>query len=501
MATTPGCDQALVGLLDDPARQRQVGAAWDLDRDGSLLVYGTTGSGKTTLLRSLAVSLALAASPDELHLYALDFATRGLNSLAALPHCGGVIAGDDVERTQRVFAIVDREIALRKELFARAGVSSLREFRERQPDHPVARIVVLVDGWSAFTNTFEQIDYGELLDRLPQLIGDGRALGVHFVLAADRANAVRTTISGVISRSVVLRMADDDDYASLGLDYRLIRGAQIPPGRGFTDGTLEVQCALVGSEPSGPGQNAAIEAAGQRLQAAHPGQGVPEVRNLPTEVWQSDLPADDGPLRVVVGMRDVDLGAAVLDLADGNLLVTGPTRSGKTTALATIAQSTLASNPDAELYVLSPRRSELGDLGIWKAAARGEEQCNDLARRLAEAMDERSGTEAPIVIIVDDGHELADTSADASLARVVRRGQDVRMTVVGASESTTAHRAYSGWIPEIKKDRRALLLVPDVDIDGDLSGVRLPRRSSLVFPPGRGYLVERGQVRLLQVAL
>jgi hypothetical protein len=37
-------------------------------------------------------------------------------------------------------------------------------------------------------------------------------------------------------------------------------------------------------------------------------------------------------------------------------------------------------------------------------------------------------------------------------------------------------------------------------VDGDLLGTRLPRRSNPVFPVGRGYLVERGTLELVQVA-
>jgi S-DNA-T family DNA segregation ATPase FtsK/SpoIIIE len=42
-------------------------------------------------------------------------------------------------------------------------------------------------------------------------------------------------------------------------------------------------------------------------------------------------------------------------------------------------------------------------------------------------------------------------------------------------------------------------LHPELDVDGDLLGVRLPRRTNAVFPPGRGFLVNRGEVELVQV--
>jgi len=74
-------------------------------------------------------------------------------------------------------------------------------------------------------------------------------------------------------------------------------------------------------------------------------------------------------------------------------------------------------------------------------------------------------------------------------------------SVVAAAEAALARRAYDGVVPALRRDRRALLLQPDVELDGDLVGVRLTRRTARPLPPGRGELVERGHVSLVQVAM
>ena len=101
---------------------------------------------------------------------------------------------------------------------------------------------------------------------------------------------------------------------------------------------------------------------------------------------------------------------------------------------------------------------------------------------------------------IDDGDELAEALGAAPLETVVRRGRDLPVRVVAAAERQAAQRAFGGWLRELRKEEHGLLLAPDLDVDGDILGTRLPRRSSPVFPPGRGYLVERGAVELVQVA-
>src|SRR6266540_3533363 len=185
-AAQPG-REAVLGLKDDPARQRQEPLVLDLEAEGSMLVYGTSGSGKTTFLRTLALTLVADASPDELQLYGLDFATRGLKMLEALPHCGSVVTDEDEERTARLFAVLRSTLEQRKRLFAERGVFNLSEYARVAPGEAPPRIVVLLDGYSGFAAAFERVNLGELVEALPRLVGEGRPLGVHFAITADRS--------------------------------------------------------------------------------------------------------------------------------------------------------------------------------------------------------------------------------------------------------------------------------------------------------------------------
>ncbi|HRB05095.1 MAG TPA: FtsK/SpoIIIE domain-containing protein, partial [Ilumatobacteraceae bacterium] len=161
--------RALIGVVDLPESQSQQPWFWDLENDGNLLVFGTSGAGKTTLLRTMAVWLAQRNAPDALHIYALDFATRGLQPLAALPHTGTVVSGDDIERVQRLIVTIEREIARRKSQFAAVGASTLTEYQRLAAGAKLPRIIVLLDGYGGFTSTFDKIDFGEWIERVGRL--------------------------------------------------------------------------------------------------------------------------------------------------------------------------------------------------------------------------------------------------------------------------------------------------------------------------------------------
>jgi DNA segregation ATPase FtsK/SpoIIIE, S-DNA-T family len=500
LAPSGDAETVTIGLLDAPAQQAQVPYSFDLETDGSLLVFGSSGAGKTTILRTIAVALARQHRPDELYLYGLDFASRGLGSLEALPHCGAVVGGDDVERVQRVFSMLDRWIAERKQRFAETGATSLAELQRATAaagGPPVPRVVVLLDSYGGFSSVFEKIDYGARLEAFPQLVSEGRPLGIHFVITADRRNAMPLALTSTVQTKLVLRLADVDDYGVLGLDGRAAREATLPPGRGFQANTLEVQCAIVGADPAGEAQTAAVLAEGSELRHRH-GDGIaPSIGTLPAEVALAPLVALSTSLRPVIGIGERELEPVAVDLAEGHFLVTGPNRSGKSTALAAVARGLRAADPDLELHLLAPRRTPLTSLDVWTSVARGSEAIDDLCTDLKDRVDERDLGDPPLVIVLDDGNELADSMADTNLESIIRRGRDVDVWVVGASEVAAAHRSYGGWLPELRKERQGLLLQPDPDIDGDLLGVRLPKARTTL--PGRGILVNRYGLEMVQV--
>ncbi|MBS1870097.1 MAG: FHA domain-containing protein [Actinobacteria bacterium] len=495
-------DPVVVGLVDEPRRQRQTPFAVDLPRDGNLLVFGASGSGKTTLLRTLALALAEAAPPTDLQLYGLDFAGRGLAALETLPHCGSIVPGEDEERVGRLLALLRRTIDRRARLFAAAGAATLGDYRRLRPDAAEPRIVLLVDSYAGFVDAYDKVDLGALVDALPRLVADGRAAGVHVVITADRRQAVPTAIASIVTRRVILRMAVEEEYAALGLDRRETHGATLPPGRGFLDDGREVQIAVPGGAIDPERQVRALAHAAERLAAAHrPELAAPPVTAMPLDVPRATLPGTSRPLHAPLGVEEHELAPFELSLEAMHFAVIGPYRSGRTSALATLVAALRASTPGLRTHLLAPRRSGLLDDGGWTSVARGTEACEARVGELLDALVTRAEEcdGEPELLVIDDGGELAESSCAPELEQLLKRGRDRDLRALVALETGHA-RHYAAWIRELRKDGHGLLLDPSYELDGELLGVRLPRRANAVFPPGRGYAVVDGAVTLVQVA-
>lgn len=487
-----------LGVIDEPARQRLRPFVLDLAEAGSVIVYGAGGSGKTTVLRTLAYAMAARSRVSELNVYGLDFASRGLLPLEALPHCGSVVPGEDRERVERTFALIRRMIDERKTAFSAAGVFSVDEFLRARPDQPLPRLLVLLDGYAAFVAAFERINYGALVDSVPRLVADGRPLGIHFAITADRRGAIPNALSSAAPTKVVLRMPSEDDYGTLGFDLREARGVKLTPGRGFAESTLELQTAVISTDPSAEAQASAIDALAASLREREGAAEAPPIGQLAAVVSRADMPRPTAALTAFIGIADSSLAPIAIDLSQRHFLVAGPYHSGRSTALRTIAENLRTGDPDIELHLLAPRRSPLPDLSLWTTTARGAEECMARLSELQTMVEARRPGEKPLAIFVDDGEELSDTLAGPALEAILRRGRDLEVRIVAAAERAGA-RAFSGWPRELRKDEQGLLLQPD-DGDAGTLNTSLPRRSTIQFPPGRGYLVSRGSVELVQVA-
>ncbi|HEX5534919.1 MAG TPA: FtsK/SpoIIIE domain-containing protein [Actinomycetales bacterium] len=497
------------GLLDLPGQQSQVPVMFDLAAGSSLAVAGTARSGRTTLLRTIATTAADRHSPADLAIYAID-SGGGLAALGVLPHSGAVVPVDDTERTSRLLHRLTGEVARRQKLLAVGGLADIGEQRrgaalDTAPSgagvEPLPYLLLLVDGWEALQQAHEDVDMGKALDLVQQLVRSGPGTGLLTVVAGERG-VLTGQLGSSLPLRVVLRLADPTDAVIAGVPPREVP-KHMPAGRGHLvrDRSAHLaQVAVLGADVSGATQARAVEEVAHRAArlAGSPPFSVPA---MPAAVALDEVAATaearDGFVPVGLGGDDVSIVGFDLAADGRKLVIAGHPGSGRSTALLTIARGLLsqgfdvaavAPSPSVLSGLLSERDGEvLGHFGI------GDD--GKLTALLAGGRE--SGR--PVAVVVDDADQLDGGSYEPVLLGLLDRLPTSRDVLVLAGSTPELVGRYHGVTVSARRGASGLLLGPGGNLDGDVFGVRLPRR--IQRHPGRGLLVRRGALTAVQVAL
>ncbi len=182
----------------------------------SALIGGRTGSGKSVLIHSIIGSLVMQYSPAELELYLIDL-KEGVEfktyAAEQLPHARVVAIESNREFALSVLDSVDEEIRRRGEVIRAGGGEQMDLTSYRKGgDRSMARVVLVVDEFQVLFEKEDQI-HRRSLEVLERIIRQGRAFGVHAVLASQSvtgsAAAIRSLI-GQIPNRVVLASSEAD---------------------------------------------------------------------------------------------------------------------------------------------------------------------------------------------------------------------------------------------------------------------------------------------------
>ncbi len=536
-----------IGLSDRCDRQLQQPFALDLEDGGHLMVVGAPRSGRSTVLRTAAGAIAGAMSPHDVHIYGLDYGGGALAALTSLPHTGALVGRDDPERVGRMLARLTVAVEQRRRRLAADGVADLREARrsvtlaEGSAAVRPPYLVLLVDGFEALLAASEDADGGDLVECLLRLLREGPAAGLRVILSTDR-RGLTGRLASLIDERLILRLADPGDYALAGISVADMP-ERLSPGRGVAVGgrfptPVEIQVAVLAAEAAGRAQVAALRAVGARLRTGADAIGPDRGDNRPFRVEalpecvtsarmataQARRPAtaprrSPAPrLRAALGLGGDELDIVDLDLdEEPGFVVGGPPRSGRSSALLTIALSLLAGG--AYVVAVTPRPSALralaGHPGVLAVV-------DSVLGHLAEA-GSVSGPGRPVlppgtahlggvtapwavtpgrrppVVLVDDA-ELIGEHAATELASFWQqaRGTGGALVIAGSTEELVLQ--YRGVVVDVRREGHGLLLAPRRPGDGELLGVRLPRTSPGPVPAGRGVLIRRGIPLPVQVA-
>ncbi|MFI9486758.1 FtsK/SpoIIIE domain-containing protein [Promicromonospora sp. NPDC052451] len=451
----------------------------DLVRDGPhLLVAGTTGSGKSELLQTLVLGLALTRPPADLALLLVDFkGGASLGACSGLPHVVGQVTDLDPGLAGRALAGLRAELRRRERILAAHGVPDVAAL----PRGTLPRLVVVIDEFRALSD-----DLPEFLPALLRAAAQGRSLGVHLVLATQRpGGAVGPDLRANVSARVALRVTDplesrdvlDDPVAAhlpatfpgravlrLGSAPPVVlqcahAGAAVPPemplvrrapagaGRPLA-GPDDPGRHTVGGSRTAPGaiapDSATLVVDTARQAAATLGQGPsdpPWLPALPRRATVADLPPrsrrDRHGLVVALG-DDPDhqrRTTVVWDPADGHLAVLGRARSGRTTALVTVALAAL----DRGWTVHAVTRDAAGLAALRDRPGYGgthePDDAGGLAKMLSGGSPDSAGA-ARTLVVVDGAEEVRGALPAAAL----RSGAAFALSADGPSVGGLAAR-------------------------------------------------------------
>ncbi len=455
-----GLPDGAVGLLDDPDRQQVLPLHWS-PADGHLLIAGSPGAGVTSTLHTLAVQTLTGRDRPEaaLDVYVLD--GRGdelLAGLAAHPRCGAVVRLHERERLMRL-------------------VYRLRQIvRSRLTGDTCTGVVLFIDGLDAVRRTLDDVDTAAEYDALEEVLVDGEAAGITIVASVEHAAAIPAGFLARCAHRWVMHLHDVHDASMLGVAATRVPKAAVP-------GRLVI---------AGSGLLAQLVFPGDASPVAVPSDcdaPAPAITIVPSAVDAarlSDGSTRDGLTVLPVG---IDFGSGDtrhLQLPDGeHVLVLGGARSGRSTALIRLALAWRAVHPDGWVGAVLPRRASAAGRVAHAVAA-------DVSL-LDQLPPGRS-----VLLVIDDAEAVDDPGGKlAALAASGRSG----LWIVAGGRPDALRQMYGHWTTVLRRSRTGLVLTGGSDLDGDLLGVVLPRRSPVPSRPGLGWLVAGGPAHLVQVAV
>jgi S-DNA-T family DNA segregation ATPase FtsK/SpoIIIE len=433
-------DDAAVGLLDDPAAQCRRPLRWQPD-EGTLLLVGAVGSGTTTAASTVVAQCVRTADPDEMHLYVID--AQGASAWTAFEtsaHCGAVVRLAESERINRLLARLADELDRRS-----SGA----------PCEPA--VVVVIDGYAALRDAVGDVAHGEAARRLDRLLRDGPAVGIVAVVTTD----------GVSSAGLAVPRA---------ATWRFEGGV---PGRmRVVESGLEGQIVFA---PDAARQLAPAKRAGPAKRVGPSAGRAAPVLVLPDVVHPDEFDArvaacasechQGRPVALPIGLGADDLEPSWLRIPVGDhVFIGGAARTGRSTALRQVEFAWRRVHPGGTVVHLDRRPPAGSDL--------------------ATVDDPRS-----ILVVVDDAERVDDP--DGALIRLLAQP---RVTFAVAARLEAVRVAYGHWTREVARGRCGLIMTSTGEVDGELLGATLPRRSMIPPRPGLAWIVDHDGQRLVQVA-
>ena len=533
--TRPG---PVLGLYDQPFEQRQVVLQLDPSQGNQhMLVFGSAGTGKSNLIRTLVASLARTQSPEDAHIYVLDFGGQSAQRvLEQFPHVGSVVTRLEEERVLRLLSYLQSEVARRGELLRKQGVDSYLDYNSKVADQSrLPTLYFIIDSYGEFRRQVPM----EIAQSVSSLVGGGSAVGLHLVVSSSLQSDVPNDLFANIGYRLTFHQADQTEYFRIvGKPSEAKTREDIenppPPGRGLLRGTppIEFQAALPGDGKTDDEQANELGLLAATMDQAWKGDRPHAIATLPHLIT---LPKLDGRKvqanRCVMGVDYDSLVPVEIDLGKDSpafLVAAVSPQSGKTTSLRSIvlglAESSKADElqfvfldhhtrtmtafralPHESAYVGSSAASEDALRQLGKEIERRRRKVEKAYAKDPDTFDiELLAAEWPkILVVIDDYDRYADRAPDGrdELANALANGGEIGVRFLLSGNVSELPRDFDDALMRaVRRNGEGILLSGTEGIEQFNNASRPPGQPASGLPAGRGYLIRRGQARLIQAA-
>lgn len=528
----------ILGLEDLPAKQIQNLLQIDVNHGGHILIFGSTGSGKSTILKTLVTSLALTQTPDEAHIYILDYGGQSvLKSLEVFPHVGAVVTRLELERTERLVQLIRSEIYQRNNLMHQARVDNWMDFNANvSHDKKLPALYLIIDSFRDFKQSFE-IDF---IESIMALISGGQAAGLYLAIAASLQNDVPNDLFANINMRLSFNQADTTEYiriVGIPSESKVMEDTMkgVRPGRGLLRGTppVEFQAALPIYGNSDKDLTNNLISLSEQMRKAWNGKLPAPALTLPDLVT---LPGhqhlnEKNMLFSMIGLDFESLSPTGFSLSkDGPTFLIGSTsnQSGKTTLLRSwlLGLASLYKPEQLQIVIIDFHTRTMAafrSLPILQSYVGSRTALEEVLSKLSEEINRRQqeiekkyesdpenfdissilGRWPHILVVIDD-YERLHQSMEGEIQKLtdcVKRCAELGFGFVISSKISDLPNSYSDrFVERFRKIGCGILLGGCEGID-EYNNTRRPMGAAQTgLPAGRGFLIKRGKARLLQVA-
>lgn len=182
----------------------------------SAVVIGIPGSGKSVFLHSIIVDAAIKYSPDELQMYLLDFSGVEFNTYAnhKLPHARVIAPEAEREFGLSVLRELKEEGARRMTLCRENEVTSIVQYRKKNPNIVMPRILVIIDEFQKIFEMENDAISKEANSIIHIIIQEYRKFGINLILATQIVPSSFVLPTDLIANRVVFK-SQPKDFSAL----------------------------------------------------------------------------------------------------------------------------------------------------------------------------------------------------------------------------------------------------------------------------------------------